>query len=159
MAEKKVKIEKNNNNQSVKKSVNSAISKKTTKKKASFKLKKVYARKPKLSEINMLNILVVVVPREKEVKASNYIVERGGVILSKNRAKGVSRSSIFSGIGANETPVSCLFAMARSEDAPELIVNLSNDFRLDIPGNGKAFLIDVLGYMGAKAPFIEKRLV
>lgn len=81
------------------------------------------------------------------------------MILSKNRAKGVSRSTIFSGIGVSETPVTCLFSMARQEDAPKLIVSLSNDFRLDIPGNGKAFLIDVLGYMGAKAPFIEKRMV
>ena len=129
----------------------------TNKKRASFKVKKVYSRKPKLSEINELNVMVVIVPREKEPHITEYILDNGGVILSKNRAKGVSRSNIFSGIGANETSVSVIFAIARSEDASTIITSLSDIFRLDIPGNGKAFMVDVLGYMGAKAPFIEKR--
>jgi len=127
------------------------------KKRASFKEKRVFSRKPKLSEINMLNIIVVIVPREKESLVCNYAVDLGAVVLSKNRAKGVSRSNIFSGIGANETPVSVVFLTARSEESPMIITSLSEKFRLDIPGNGKAFMIDVLGYMGAKAPFIEKR--
>lgn len=129
----------------------------TNKKRTSFKLKKVYSRKPKLSEINMLDIIVVIVPREKESQVCDYLLDRGGVILSKNRAKGVSRSSIFSGIGANITPVSVIFSCARSEDSASVITSLSEEFRLDIPGNGKAFMINALGYMGAKAPFIEKR--
>ena len=124
---------------------------------ASFKEKKVYSRKLKLSEINNLSMLVVIVPREKESEVSEYIALRGGIILSKNRAKGVSRATIFSGVGASVVPVSVLFTAARSEDAPQIITSLSEHFRLDIPGNGKAFMIDILGYMGAKAPFIEKR--
>ena len=128
------------------------------KKRASFKEKKVYMRKPKLSEINSLNIIVVIVPRDKQEKATEYILDRGGIILSVSRGKGISRATIFSGVGANEVPVSVIFSSARSEDAPSIITNLSSDFRLDIPGNGKAFMIDVLGYMGAKAPFIEKKV-
>ena len=124
---------------------------------AVFTEKKEYRRKLKLNEINNLNMIVVVVPREKGDKVVEYIENNGGVIISKNRAKGISRASIFSGIGMNEVQVSVIFSMARSEDAEKLIFKTSEKFRLDIPGNGKAFMIDVLGYMGAKAPFIEKR--
>jgi len=153
-------ILKNSKNEKLKKDSNKANSKKQEPEKkyrASFKEKKVYMRKPKLSEINELKIIVIIVPRDNEAKISTYISDRGAVILSKNRAKGISRASLFSGVGANEVPVTVIFASVRSEDSENLIMKISNDFRLDIPGNGKAFIIDVLGYMGAKAPFIEKR--
>lgn len=154
MAIKKLKSTQNENSK-LKDEKKSAPEKKY---RASFKEKKVYSRKLKLSEINELKMLVIIVPREKEQKASDYVSKRGAIVLSKNRAKGVSRANIFSGIGANDVPVSVLFVAVRSEDAPKLILELADDFRLDIPGNGKAFLIDILGYMGAKAPFIEKRI-
>ena len=155
-------ILKNSKNQKPKKDSKKTSDKKQEPEKkyrASFKEKKVYMRKPKLSEINELKIVVVIVPRDHEMKLATYISDRGGVILSKNRAKGISRASLFSGVGANEVPVSVIFSAVRGEDSENLITKLSNDFRLDIPGNGKAFMIDVLGYMGAKAPFIEKRSV
>ena len=155
MAESKLKSKKNKSSKSHEKK---SVEKTEKKYRASFTEKKVYARKPKLSEINELNMMVVIVPRDKESKITEYIHLRGGIIMSKNRAKGVSRASLFSGIGANHVPVTVIFSALRSEDAPGIITKLSEDFRFDIPGNGKAFLIDVLGYMGAKAPFIEKRI-
>lgn len=136
---------------------NASKSQSIKKKRASFKVKKVYSRKPKLSEINMLDIIVVIVPRDKDLVVCDFAVDRGAIVLSKSRGKGVSRSSIFSGVGANETPVTVIFLAARSEESASIITQISENFRLDIPGNGKSFMINALGYMGAKAPFIEKK--
>ena len=124
---------------------------------SSFAEKKEYRRKIKLNEINYLDIVCVIVPRDKNDKVIQYIECKGGVVIFRSRAKGVSRANLFSGLGINDVPVSVIFSMARREESVKLITGLSEKFRLDIPGNGKAFMIDVLGYMGAKAPFIEKR--
>lgn len=126
------------------------------KKKLSIRPKKVYTRKLKLSEITELSIAVFIVPRENETKVCSLIEQNRGVVLSKFKGKGLSRASVLTGIGAFLDDVSVVFSMARVEEVKDLVTNVSYVLNLDKPGNGKAFVIDVDGYMGAKAPFIEK---
>ena len=56
-------------------------------------------------------------------------------------------------MGAHEMAV--FFAVARVEDIKDFMQFISEKFELALPGNGKGFTIDIDGYLGAKALFIE----
>ena len=121
------------------------------------KIKKnvTYNRKPKLNEINELSIFTLIINREFEQEAVDFICENKGIILSRCKGKGISRAGLLSGVGAYSSPVTCIFSMVRKEEAEMLADSVADRFDLHIAGNGKSFIIDSLGYMGAKAPFIE----
>ena len=129
--------------------------KKVPKNLKSVKKSQKYTRKPKLSEINELSIYVCILPRENEKLAVDIIKDNKGIILSRHKGKGVSRSGILSGIGAYSSNISCIFSMARDEEVLDIVDAMNKSFDFDTPGNGKAFIIDVMGYMGAKAPFLN----
>ena len=126
-----------------------------TKRRSFIVKKKAYSRKPKLNEINELSIFVVIIPRDMEDEAVDIIKENKGIILSRCKGKGISRAGVLSGIGAYSKNISCIFSMVREEEAIELADAVTDRFDLDVPGNGKAFIINSLGYMGAKAPFVS----
>ena len=121
------------------------------------KIKKntAYSRKPKLNEINELSMYFLIINRDFEQEAVDFIRENKGVVLSRCKGKGISRTGLLSAVGAYSTPVSCIISMIRSEEAESLADTVADRFDLHISGNGKSFIIDSLGYTGAKAPFIE----
>ena len=45
--------------------------------------------------------------------------------------------------------------MCQKEIVDVLMISLCREFKFNKKGNGKAFVIDILGYMGAKGPFVE----
>ena len=114
----------------------------------------VYKRKLKLSEIDELSLLVSIVNREEENRLVDYIKANRGVVLSRHKGKGVSRASMFSGIGAYSENISCVISVARNEEIRDLAYGVSQAFDLGTPGKGKSFVIESIGYMGAKALFI-----
>ena len=123
--------------------------------KLKVKLKTPPQNNIKLSEINELSMIVFIIPREKEQSLSVRIKQLGGIILSITRGIGISRSTVFESLKIGTEDICVFFAMARVEDVRDIMQKISEEFALTIPGNGKGFIIDVDGYLGATAPFIE----
>lgn len=116
--------------------------------------KKMAVKKLKLSEINELSMAVFICATKIEPQVKNYINDIGGIILSSIRGKGLSRSAIAVALGAYKE-MNVIFAMCQTEIAKNIVQDVSIKFKFDLPGNGKGFVLDTDGYMGAKAAFIE----
>lgn len=112
-------------------------------------------RKPKLNEINELSMCVFIVKRKEEARLKERINELGGKVVSTMRGIGVSRSSIFQSLKIGTDDVCVCFSLARIEDVKTYMHTIGNEFKLNEAGNGKGFTIDIDGYLGAKALFIE----
>ena len=119
------------------------------------KLRSSNRKKLKLSEINELSMAVFIIQREREKELKNRVIELGGKILSISWGTGISRSTVFESLKIGTEDVSVFFVMTRVEDVRDLMKTITEEFALAIPGNGKGFIIDIDGYLGAKAPFIE----
>ena len=107
-----------------------------------------------LKSVNDLNICVFIVKRHFEDEIRQDIASMGGRVLSALPAKGISHSSMFEVVSGTSDPCTVIFATSRVEDTEEIIGEISRKFELYKKGNGKAFSIDVSGYLGAKALFI-----
>ena len=110
----------------------------------------------KLSEINELSIAVFIVKRERENMLKERIKELNGRILSIMRGIGVSRSSVFESLKIGTDDCCVFLVTTRVEDVRDFMQTIAEEFELTIPGNGKGFTIDVDGYLGAKAVFVEE---
>ncbi len=115
---------------------------------------KVPVRKLKLSEIDELSIAVFICKTEKENELKNYVQDIGGIVLSSIRGKGLSRNAVAVAFGAY-TEMNVILAMCQAEVARNIVQDVSIKFKFNEAGNGKGFLLDTEGYMGAKAAFIE----
>ena len=123
--------------------------------KADLMRKGTFKRKLKLSEIQELAFVIVVIKRDNEKYAVEIIKKNNGIVLSRSRGKGVSRLSPLNSIGAFTMDVNVVFACVRVEDVQVLMEELEFKLKLEMAGNGRAMVVDVDGYMGAKAPFVE----
>lgn len=112
-------------------------------------------KKLKLSEINELTISVFIVKRDNEDHLKARLNELGAKILSIMRGVGVSRQNVFESLRIGTDDCSVFLVTSRIEDVREIMQTISTEFALTVPGNGKGFTIDVDGYLGAKAIFIE----
>lgn len=112
------------------------------------------SNKLKLNEINELKMCLFIVKREAEVSIKTDIEKIGGRVLSVVPASGISHSSMFEVIKSISEPCIVVFAIARKEDAHDLIGHISLKYEIYAPGNGRAFAIDIDGYLGAKALFL-----
>lgn len=85
----------------------------------------------------------------------SFVVNNGGRIVSAVQASGVSRSMLANAFNGFVIDSYCIFAICQKEITDILMTNIAREFELNKKGNGKAFVIDILGYMGAKGPFVE----
>lgn len=108
-----------------------------------------------LSEINELRLCFFIIKRDIEKAVCHEIAENGGEVVDVSRGKGVSRYSVFEAFGVGSSDISLVISQARKEDTEDLIKTVATKFKFNIPGNGKGFAINIEGYMGAKAPFVE----
>lgn len=107
------------------------------------------------SQINELSMCCFVVKKEKLDDLFAFIVNNGGRVLSAIECVGQSRSELvqtFDGFVANDYFV---LAMCQKEISDIFMLNVVKEFELNKKGNGKAFVVDILGYLGAKGPFVE----
>ena len=116
--------------------------------------KKTHTKHFQLKSINDLDMCVFIVKRKFEGDLRTLIEEYDGRILSVVPASGISHSSMFEAISSISEPCSVAFCTARSEDSKKLIYKVSEELELYKPNNGKAFKIDITGYLGAKALFL-----
>ena len=111
--------------------------------------------RPTLNQINELSMCVFIVMQKEEQKLSRAINDKGGKVVSVTRGIGVSRSSIFQSLKIGTDDVCVFFSVCRVEDVKNFMQEISSEFRLNEQGRGKGFVIDIDGYLGAKALFVE----
>lgn len=112
-------------------------------------------RKPKLSEINELSLAVFIIKKENAPRLRVLVNNLGGRVLSEVRGRGISRNSALESLNMTNNEMAVFFVTARVEDVRDLMQNISEELNFTLPGNGKGFTIDIDGYLGAKALFIE----
>ena len=125
------------------------------KSKVNLRLKKQKKRKPKLSEINELSLSIFIIKRVEENRLKERIKQLEGEIVSITRGIGVSRATVFESLKIGTEDVSVFFVLSRIEDVRDFMQTITEEFNLCVPGNGKGFVIDIDGYLGAKAVFID----
>jgi len=123
--------------------------------KVNIRLKKQKKKRPKLSEINELSFCVFIIKREEELKLKNRIKELEGEIVSITRGIGVSRATVFESLKIGTDNISVFFVLSRVEDVKDFMQTITEEFEFNVPGKGKGFTIDIDGYLGAKAVFID----
>lgn len=107
------------------------------------------------SQINELSMCCFFVKAPKLDDLLKFIVNNGGRVVSAVSSTGVSKNAIvdfFDGYNPNGFFV---LAMCQKEIADIFMRNICKELEFNKRGNGKAFMIDILGYMGAKGPFVE----
>lgn len=109
----------------------------------------------KLKQINELSMCVFIISREIEQKVKEKVEELQAKVVSIVRGNGISRFSLFSSLKIGTKDMSVIFAISRVEDVKKVMRTIAIDFSLAKPGNGKSFVIDIDGYLGAKAKFLE----
>lgn len=109
----------------------------------------------KLKQINELSMCVFIISREIEQKVKERVEELQARVVSIVRGNGISRFSLFSSLKIGTKDMSVIFAISRVEDVKKVMRTVAIDFSLAKPGNGKSFVIDIDGYLGAKAKFLE----
>ena len=119
-----------------------------------MKKNKTPVRKLKLSEIEEISIAVFICKTKKEPELKRYVSDIGGIVLSSMRGKGLSRGAMAVAWGAYDE-FNVVLVMCQEEIARNIVQDVSIKFQFNKPGNGKGFLLDTEGYMGAKAAFIE----
>ncbi len=118
-----------------------------------MKKNKMAIKKLQLSDIDELSIAVFICKQTVENQLTAYVKDIGGIVLSSMRGRGLSRVGIASAFGAY-TDVNVVMVMCLKDVAKDLVHDVSSKFKFNVPGNGKGFLMETDGYMGAKAAFI-----
>ncbi len=107
------------------------------------------------TQINELSLCCFVIKESKLDELFSFIVNNGGRVLSAVQACGISRHSFAETFNGYIYDEYCVFAMCQKEITDIFMLNVCKEFDINKKGNGKGFVIDVLGYMGAKGPFVE----
>ncbi|MBO4569767.1 MAG: hypothetical protein J5689_00925 [Clostridia bacterium] len=115
--------------------------------------KRIKQKRYDLSEVNELKFAMFIVNSKLEQTVKEGIIKYNGRLLSVIPATGISHLTMFEAVSGG-TPSVVFLVAVRSEDAERLIEKISIDAELESDGNGKAFLIDIDGYTGAKALFV-----
>lgn len=109
----------------------------------------------KLSEIGKLTMVLFIVKPKLEHDLKVELGKMGGRVLLSCPAKGVSRKPILEMLGVVSVDMYVVFAIVREPDKHNIIFNIASKFEFEKPGIGKAFAVDIDGYLGAKYPFVE----
>lgn len=109
----------------------------------------------KLTDIEKLCLIVLVVKPKYEQDLKIRISELGGRVLLSRAAQGISRRPFLEMLGIESKNFVAMFAFSRSEDAKEIVETIGDEFDFKTPGKGKIFACPVDGYLGAKGPLVE----
>ena len=114
---------------------------------------KFAVKKLQLDDINELSIAIFICKTSQERELIKYASDIGGILLSSVRGKGLSHGAVARAFGGY-SEMNVVSVLVMTEFAKNLVQDVSIKFKFDEPGNGRGFLIDTDGYMGAKAEFI-----
>ena len=117
-------------------------------------MKQIKEKRFKLRDVDGLKMCVFIVKRSKEDEIKKDLLALGGKVLSVCPGVGVSHSSMFEAVSRTGDPCVVIFAATRREDARNIIAQISLKNEIFLNGNGRAFDVDISGYLGAKALFL-----
>ena len=107
------------------------------------------------TQINELSMCCFVIPENILDEVLSFIVNNGGRVVSAVQCCGISRHSFSESFHGYTYDDYCVFAVCQKEITDIFMFNVCKNFNFHEKGNGKAFVLDILGYMGAKGPFVE----
>ena len=107
------------------------------------------------SQINELSICAFIIKKHKLDDLLEFIVNNGGRVISAVSCAGVSRNEIVDVINGYSFGYNFVLAMCQKEITDIFMMDVVKELEINTKSNGKAFVLDVLGYMGAKGPFVE----
>ena len=107
------------------------------------------------NQIGELSMFCVSIKENKLDELFEFIVNNGGRVVSAIPCAGVSHNSIDMLVDGYKKEFYFVQSVCQKEIVDVLMMSLCREFKFNEKGNGKAFVIDVLGYMGAKGPFVE----
>ena len=107
------------------------------------------------SQINELTMCCFFVKSNKLNDLLMFIVNNGGRVISAITSTGVSKNAIIDFFDGYTPNGFFVLSMCQKEIADIFMRNICKELEFNKMGNGKAFMIDILGYMGAKGPFVE----
>jgi hypothetical protein len=107
------------------------------------------------SQINELSICCFVVKSQNLDDILSFIVNNGGRVVSAVLCSGVSRNILINSISGYSNDSYFVVAICQKEITDIFMLNICREYDFNKKGGGKAFVLDVLGYMGAKGPFVE----
>ena len=85
----------------------------------------------------------------------SFIVNNGGRVVAAVASTGVSKKCGNRFFLMAITQMVLLFCNVPARSCRYILLNICRELELYKRGRGKAFIIDILGYMGAKGPFVE----
>lgn len=106
------------------------------------------------TQISELSMCCFVVGNSILDDVLSFIVNNGGRVIAAVPGNGISRNSFLESF-QGYADAYFVIAMCQKEIVDIFMLNISKEFNLHKRGKGKAFVLDVLGYMGAKGPFVE----
>lgn len=107
------------------------------------------------NQIGELSMFCVMIKDNSLDNLFEFIVDNGGRVVSAIPCAGVSRNPIERLVDGYKKDYYFVMSVCQKEIVDVLMTSLCRHFELNKKGNGKAFVIDILGYMGAKGPFVE----
>ena len=107
------------------------------------------------NQINELSICCFIVKSENLDNILSFIVNNGGRVVSAVLCSGVSRHLIVNSLTGYSNDSYFVVAICQKEITDIFMLNICREFDFNKKGGGKAFVLDVLGYLGAKGPFVE----
>ncbi len=107
------------------------------------------------SQIDELSICCFLVKKERLDDTLSFIVNNGGRVISAVACSGISKKTIIESINGFEQNCYFIFAECQKEITEVFMQTICKELEFYKRGQGKAFVLDVLGYMGAKGPFVE----
>ena len=107
------------------------------------------------TQISELSICCFLVKSQNLDDILSFIVNNGGRVVSAVLCSGVSRNLLINSISGYSNDSYFVVAICQKEITDIFMLNICREFDFNKKGRGKAFVLDVLGYMGAKGPFVE----
>lgn len=107
------------------------------------------------TQINELALCCFIIKRDLLDELHEFVVNNGGRVVSAIPSRGVSRTKFFDMLSGDTYETYTVLCMCQKEIADIFMINICREFKFNKKGKGKAFVVDILGYMGAKGPFVE----
>ena len=107
------------------------------------------------SQVNELSMCCFIIDSNKLDDILSFILNNGWRVMAAVPGSGLSRYSFLEKVGGFEFDKYVVFAVCQKEITDIFMLNICKEFKFNKKGKGKAFVVDVLGYMGAKGPFVE----
>ncbi len=107
------------------------------------------------TQINELAMCCFVLHKDKLDDLLSFVVNNGGRVVSAMPACGVSKSQLLNTLEGYKCDWYFVLSMCQKEISDVFMTAICKEFEFNKSGKGFCFVLDILGYMGAKGPFVE----